>query len=438
MEILLIGNGFDLAHKLPTQYKDFLKFCDNVGKIYDEKITKDIYQIIYLDKWEFDEEIKTVLLKTFGARTLNNVKGEDKNILEVSTQYVKLGELYFYIKDNTWINYFLKNRTLINENWIDFESEISKVIQVLDETRKLFDAGESINDLSKKQSKVMKDIVNASKISGINVWRDLEGIDNFVNSLATDLNRLTRALEIYLAEFVSKIEIKTENKISEIEELAPDHVLSFNYTDTYEKIYGVEKDIEYDYIHGEASVDENIDTCNLVLGIDEYLLDDRKDKEIEFVTFKKYYQRIYKGTGGKYLDWVSVIKNGYRKHRRIKKAAHDRLGEILKNGNMNELVVNDAIKTLEEEPTKHNLYIFGHSLDVTDKDIIKPLICNDNVYTKIYYYRKTEDDKRTLGRLITNLIKVIGQEELIRRTGGPMKTIEFVPQKVNVVDEKRL
>lgn len=34
MKILLIGNGFDLAHKLPTRYKDFLDFCDKAKKIY--------------------------------------------------------------------------------------------------------------------------------------------------------------------------------------------------------------------------------------------------------------------------------------------------------------------------------------------------------------------------------------------------------------------
>lgn len=29
MNILVIGNGFDLAHGLPTTYQDFLKFTDN-------------------------------------------------------------------------------------------------------------------------------------------------------------------------------------------------------------------------------------------------------------------------------------------------------------------------------------------------------------------------------------------------------------------------
>ena len=29
MNLLVIGNGFDLAHHLPTRYTDFLKYCKN-------------------------------------------------------------------------------------------------------------------------------------------------------------------------------------------------------------------------------------------------------------------------------------------------------------------------------------------------------------------------------------------------------------------------
>lgn len=34
-----------------------------------------------------------------------------------------------------------------------------------------------------------------------------------------------------------------------------------------------------------------------------------------------------------------------------------------------------------------------------------------------------------MGQQIANLVKVIGQDELIRRTGGSTKTIEFKLQK---------
>lgn len=35
-----------------------------------------------------------------------------------------------------------------------------------------------------------------------------------------------------------------------------------------------------------------------------------------------------------------------------------------------------------------------------------------------------------MGQQIANLVKVIGQDELIRRTGGSTKTIEFKLQKI--------
>ena len=82
------------------------------------------------------------------------------------------------------------------------------------------------------------------------------------------------------------------------------------------------------------------------------------------------------------------------------------------------------LESLKENPPKHNLYIFGHSLDVTDRDILRDLILHDNVHTTIFY-----PDKKELGKKITNLVKVIGQDELIKRTGGSTKTIEFKSQQ---------
>lgn len=89
----------------------------------------------------------------------------------------------------------------------------------------------------------------------------------------------------------------------------------------------------------------------------------------------------------------------------------------------------------EKMHPKHNVYIFGHSLDVTDKDILRSLILNDNVYTTIFYCKKKRPDgnydngKKDRGQKIANLVKVIGQDELIKRTGGSTKTIEFVLQQ---------
>ena len=47
MNILIIGNGFDLAHNLPTTYKDFLKFIDAFNRFKDickEESVKKVWE----------------------------------------------------------------------------------------------------------------------------------------------------------------------------------------------------------------------------------------------------------------------------------------------------------------------------------------------------------------------------------------------------------
>lgn len=393
MNILLIGNGFDLAHKLPTAYKDFLEFCEKTRYIYtfNDQASVDEYVEKHLQNWKMQEPIKEVLRNAFYKRECNRKYYENReDDLQVKTPNTALNEIYTHIKDNVWLDYFLNRYKKMGQNWIDFESEISKVIQALDDARYQFECGGSLSGVEKNKVEILLAILKVSGTTMKKAYGSLDEIDHFTGHLNRELERLIRALEIYIAEFVRKIEVLYKNP--DIEKLNLDHILSFNYSDTYERIYGNGRQMKYDYIHGRADINKNILTSNLVLGIDEYLDDARKDKELEFLTFKKFYQRIYKSTGNTYLNWLNTIKK-------------------------NDFQV-------------HNLYIFGHSLDVTDKDILKMFICNDNIQTKIFYYRNNKDDKRELGKLIKNLILMMGQKELIERTGGVNKTIEFIPQTI--------
>lgn len=42
MNILVIGNGFDLAHGLPTKYTDFLKFVEVINQVIEIKNNDDM------------------------------------------------------------------------------------------------------------------------------------------------------------------------------------------------------------------------------------------------------------------------------------------------------------------------------------------------------------------------------------------------------------
>jgi len=249
-----------------------------------------------------------------------------------------------------------------------------------------------------------------------NIYGSKKIIEEYIVLLEKDICKLIRALEIYLKEFVGKIEIT--RKVKEIEALIVDRVLSFNYTNTYAKNYGIAKNIEYTYIHGIAKSENTLESNNMVLGINEYLVGVEKDIDTIFVVFKKYFQRIFKMTESNYFDWIDTIQE------ELNTAIEN---EIQSKGNMG--TVHRKARLLDFSCSS-NLYIYGHSLDTTDGDVLRKLICNDNVYTKIFFYREYEDDKRNFGKLIKNLLGVIGQDELIKRTSGEERTIEFIPQSL--------
>lgn len=400
MNILVIGNGFDLAHGLPTKYTNFLEVVVSFRNlINNQAIMRNGYlectakpKYAFLDKFIFNE---TILCDEFNKLVVNNI----------------------------WIEYFLRNPLYQKENWIDFESEISEVIQSLDKDMHRLSGVNSIEeekfDLSNKffneklNKKYMEYTYAAHSINAMedgnlqkeNIFKKIR------DDLLDDLNRLIRALEIYLCEYVGKIEIKV--KSPDIEKLKVDKVLSFNYTDTFSKLYKVAVDDtdSFDYIHGKADINNKINTNNMVLGIDEYLPDDRKNKDIEFIAFKKFYQRIHKQTGCKYKEWADKIRQDYLNYLQKNETAKSDTTQRI-----------SAIK--HEKCQVHNLYIFGHSLDITDGDILRDLILNDNLKTTIFYHNKD-----VMGQQIVNLVKVIGQDELKKRTEGNTKTIEFKRQQ---------
>ncbi|RJW76476.1 hypothetical protein DW025_03035 [Coprococcus sp. AF38-1] len=424
MNILLIGNGFDLAHGLPTQYKNFLDFCIKAKVIFIsiDGRESNLYYDEYLRDWDINSKIKESLMEAYKSR---NRKLFDDGTYhdEFTTSNDALNKLYPLINKNVWIEYFSECPSYIGENWIDFETEISRVIQTIDVARDYIVQHKDIMDIPRDMQGILMGIIKKSKGNLKDICGSIEHIDRFTGRLYKDLKSLVRALEIYLTEFVEKI--NNDVVISEINELKIDHVLSFNYTNTFEKKYGIGKSIEYNFIHGEAKESNTIESNNMVLGIDEYLPEDRKDKETYFIGFKKYYQRILKSTGCDYVDWIDSIKDAYEE------ACYKAAGFSGKMGN----------NSRKARPTdfhcSSNLYIFGHSLDITDGDILRALICNDNVNTKIFYYREKKDDKRTLEKLISNLVRVIDQDELIKRTGGEFKTIEFIPQSVQDNNEAK-
>lgn len=313
--LLIVGNGFDLEHGLKTQYTDFFDVIDKKAASKNEIILND-------------------------------------------NKYI--------IKNNNLLSYLIKEykqNKLQGNNWIDIETELKKIISLIEEikTNNFIDnmnyyTGENeytiIHKIQSKSSYYFKNYLFPFTIgtTGINFYRYVkEKYDTSIKNLEKNLNELTNMLKDYLLEQdISDIDYKIT------------HVLSFNYTDTFRKLYSKLDNDKIDFIHG--SLNKN----NLVLGINETLTEDTENKIVDTVYFKKYFQRIYKKTDYKYIDWLDHVNFD-------------------------------------------TVYIHGHSLDESDKEILEKIINSvlkkDTSTVKIFYY-----DEKHYRQEVTNLIKVLGKD----------------------------
>lgn len=380
MNILIIGNGFDLAHKLPTKYTDFLDFLENV-RILKEEMPQNLEQLS--DK--IDENLRQYLFNSNSSRLDINSKHQN---------YIT--EMYELSKDNLWITWFNQERKLnktLGKYWIDFEAEISKVIQKIESTLlELSPIEECIDNYNELRFELNKypifnlfinKIYDIDKSDEINMERITEKLHN-------DLNKLIRCFEIYLEDFVKNIDISQLSL--DIYNLNVDKILTFNYTNTYQKLYYT--DVDCDHIHGKADINNNIESDNMVLGIDDYLNEDEKFTNTNFIEFKKYYQRLIKGTNCDYKKWIDEINQ-------------------------------------TKSFTKHNVYIFGHSLASTDRDVLLDFIENEKTIITIYYNNSNQYSDQ-----ICNLVHLIGPDKLNEWVHQAKPKIKFVKQQpmINIDD----
>lgn len=400
MNLLIIGNGFDLAHNLPTKYTDFLIYCRDYDKA-------------------------------------NPVAGSD----EMNEEFIS------FVTDNIWLKYFLQITEFDgSETWIDFEKEISEVVRNIDKSNLRIGSDHDFtlpSPVSKKVKSFVLSFTNYEYPRYKIKRSDITDINSFIKFIYLQLREFTRAFEIYCVKINDtpiKEPIITSEKKKQIDEAetkvkfsdrtvqeAKDHsasydatveleksreearktlsslrsgmklidylsmsyfscVLSFNYTNTYQRLYGSDK-TRYCYIHGKAQ--ENKNKTNMVFGIDDSLPRGEESNNFKWANFKKYYQRIIFKTGSEYKDWL---------------------------------------KQAEQYPSNY-VYIVGHSLDRTDYDVLYEIFSNKFFKIIVYYYNEEDFEDK-----VQKVIKLLayegknGRDELISRVHGSQWSIKFIDQ----------
>lgn len=352
MKILVLGNGFDLDHNLPTGYKDFLYFCLYI--INSSNAQNDFYDKLTSTQKKY-------------VRLLNRKKNIKKHLSDL-------------LENNHLFTYFRGRLAEQGEAWIDLERELRSIVHELESLEEDFlrsklslyttDGEQRIHEIIQKLG---LDAIISGKINELSL--------NLIHSkLQKSLRDFCKALEIYIVTFINNTPV---NGISpDIIDFDATDVITFNYSNTYQRVYGgIHLRENINHIHGIAC-NNNSEETNIVLGITT------PSEEVtinRYVDFQKYFQRITKKTENTYRKW---LLSRYANKAQIEVA------------------------------------FFGHSLDASDSDIIKDLICHENTKIIIYYYNDTAHQN-----IVANLVEILNKRQIIDYTSGDDPKIIFKQQR---------
>ncbi len=377
MKVLMIGNGFDLAHGLETKYTDFLKFVEQFNRVYD------------INERDSDFYLRSGNFMQFLVSLFRDNSIESRHIIKEFRQITL---------ENIWVNHFnevLDVKKNIGENWIDFEKEIERVIGWMEKSISTCKSFMDIVNLYEREHVTVAFLtdlnIEIEKFEFTKSSNTEELEKRLIKKYLNDLDNLIRALEIYFTLYVySQIRENFNDDIISLKLGENDAIISFNYTDTYNKIYknNLIAPENIHFIHGNAVLHNNGNN-NMVVGIDETLEGDEINKNLKYVGFKKYFQRIVKDVDASYTNLFKLSEDEYNE--------------------------------------KIEVFVFGHSLDKTDSDIIRRIFTAKNSIVTVFSH-----DHDAQKQQVANLISIIGKDELLNSTYRSEPKIRFRIQKKEV------
>lgn len=449
IDVLVIGNGFDLAHELNTSYANFLftRKCrpikDILNKLSDIISEEGIQQFRNLE-YLFREanafrgeeslldliyRLKTTTYRPFYQTSSGEfVRGEsvsnfgiwsryfDKLCREKLPEVLKIEEKCDDIEKEV-IEKIKQEKELNEETRLDLQKKISEIKGNLKELEKTtissgliwFNFEEEIYKIIVQCNQQLSEINNTKNTTNFDLLNPdipkdfITSVIDFGKELA--IKQLNKELRALIADFYQHLyketlgdDIKKPKFKLFLEKKYQTHklrVLNFNYTKTFEKLYA--KDLEKKgflfqdnhIIHIHGSIDESISNITYVEDMDK----------MNFVLGTQ----LFTDENNIHPDFHIFTKDYQRHHYKTIEGYETLLEEL-----------NDLQKG------SVTFHFIGHSLNNIDHEILKPMLCIQNTAVRnssinVYYY-----NEKSHGDLENNMTNIIGKEKMAR--------VEFINQ----------
>ena len=362
--LVLIGNGFDMAHGLKTSYMDFINWywdkriealMGNTSKVSEDCLCKlTIKDDSNISCWNVFAFGNLYFKDIQGNRTCSGydvIKDFQNNPDEFSVTYSRFFEKII--------------QSMEKKGWVDIENDY---YQLLKGTQKA-DCGYSVKELNEQLAFLQEKLIEYLSSIGTNqTIKDIhDAITDFFDPADFSTEGKKRAMENIGLNIKSFEEV--EYNYEERNKLIPERImlLSFNYTATA-KMYNEIK-INHNYIHGELEQPNNI-----IFGYGDEL-----DKD---------YQAILDINDNELLKHVKSVK-------------------YLETRNYH-----DMLEFLMSAPFQ--VFIMGHSCGNSDRTLLNTVFEHENCVSIKPFYHKWADGTDNYLDIVQNISRNFTNMRLFR------------------------
>jgi len=336
-KLILLGNGFDLAHELPTSYNDFILFYfrkrlkETLIKVNENDFKTNLYQRNFiLNNGLINIEIRSIQYEQDYYTIIENITSLIETDVN-SYELIELIEKNYYLSIRYPSDFFYKLIQNIKVNkWVDVEH---------------------FYYLRLKECITIKNSVYDDLLENLN-----KDFDLFTNHFKAYLKNITHTKNLKYKPLFTRVFNKKlshdEFKYPIIESLEDQNskscFLNFNYTNTFEEYYSHKISNPHEIINIHGSLEDDI-----IFGFgDEHDSDYKNYETIE----SKYSNLIYKNIKSfKYLESEEYTK----------------LIMFMLDGHF-------------------QVSIIGHSCGLSDRTLLKEIFNHKNCKSIIVYYYETE------------------------------------------------
>lgn len=411
--IIIVGNGFDLAHGVKTSYKDFIEWYfgevveslrKNLFSYKDDLLEiKTRYDAIDMFTYTYNAKSNLEIIKkmkdignefTFKfsplfERIIKDV--ENKGWVDIETDYYELLKDYALNKRG--------NVKQLNEELSYIEKKLIEYLKIEQDKFDEFYIEEDLQDIiyepfsdisvSLKGKKCLdehieqdcKDKENDNlRIKLENYGYDIKKVSDYIDYLFNKSKELNKSISNFIR---TERFLKVDKFPKEL--LLPNSImlLNFNYTKIADKYMTRYFQWLPNHIHGELN-----DECSIIFGYGDEL--DKKYKEIEELNDNECLEKV---KSVKYLE-----RDNYKKMEYF----------------------------IESEPFQ--VYIMGHSCGNSDRTLLNTIFEHENCVSIKLFYHKKSDGTDNFTEIVQNITRNFNDKKLLRSIVVDKTCCEPMPQ----------